>query len=104
MAGLVNDGTSPAGPPEPLAPPVLTIDTEAAQQAFARLGGRLEALVDAMRPMVQQMMLGFAAVGRAFAELVGTREMRELADARRRARSRMKSGYDRRRRRRGRRG
>ncbi|MDX3100467.1 hypothetical protein [Nonomuraea angiospora] len=96
--GLVSDGTPQAGPPPtPLAPPALMIDTEAVQQVFTILGEQLQALTDAMRPFVQQMMRDLAAVGRAFAALAATPGMQELADARRRARSRMKSNYARRR-------
>ncbi|GAA3251531.1 hypothetical protein GCM10020216_085100 [Nonomuraea helvata] len=80
------------------------IDTERAQQAFATLGEQLRALVDAMRPIAEQVLRDVASVCEVFAALVNTPEMRELEVARQRARSMMKSNYARRRRRRVRRG
>ncbi|MEV0306516.1 hypothetical protein [Nonomuraea fuscirosea] len=104
MGDLVSDGNSLAGPPKPLVPPVPMIDSEAAQQALTVLCEQLRALMDALQPIVQQMMRDFAAIGRAFAVLAAVPGIQELVDVRRLARSRMKSNYARRRRRRVRRG
>ncbi|MGP3914333.1 hypothetical protein [Nonomuraea sp. 10N515B] len=82
----------------------LVIDPERAQQAFARLGEQMQAFAEAFRPVAEQLARSFAAVTKAFNEIVSTPAMRELAQEQRRARSAMKSEYARRRRRRARRG
>lgn len=92
-----------AEPPKTLITPGLGIDPEAARQAFTRLGEQMQAFAEAFRPVVEQIGRNFAAVTEAFAAIVNTPQMRELAQEQRRARSVMKSGYARRRRARGRR-
>ena len=93
-----------AEPPKPLlSPAMLEIDPEAAQQAFARIGEQVRAMVEAFRPVAEQVMRDVAAMAKAFAAIVNTPELQELVHARRRARSAMKSEYARRSRRRARR-
>lgn len=86
-----------AEPPKPL------IDPEAARQAFARLGEQMQAFAEAFRPVAEQLGRNLAAMTEAFAAIVNTPQMRELAHEQRCARSAMKSEYARRRRGRGRR-
>lgn len=78
----------------------IAVDAERAQQAFARLGEQMQAFAEAFRPLAEGIARNFAAMTRAFNEIVNTPQMRELAHEQRRARSAVKSEYARRRRRR----
>ena len=100
------DGRSPDAMRWTAQPPTLpelhlNIDATAAQQAFARLGEQVQAFVDAFRPVAEQVMRNVAAMAKTFGEIMP--QIRELEQEQRRARSAMKSEYNRRGRRRSRR-
>ncbi|MFB4275761.1 hypothetical protein ACBJ59_10750 [Nonomuraea sp. MTCD27] len=84
--------------------PVLQIDPEAAQRAFADLGRQVQAFVDAFTPFAEQMLRDVGAVVQAFATIANSSQMRELAEAQQIRRRAMKTEYARRSRRRVRRG
>lgn len=76
----------------------LSIDAEAARQAFARLGEQLQSLVEAFRPAAEQVMRSAVMIYEAFDEIARMPGMRELSEAQQHRRRAMKSEYARRRR------
>lgn len=86
--------------PPTLAPP---IDPEAARQLLVNLGAQVQAFVDAFRPVAEQVIRTVGEITRAFAGIINTPEMRQLAEAQQLRRRAMKTEYARRNRRRGRR-
>lgn len=78
----------------------LAVDTEAAQQAFARLGEQVQSIVDACRTVSEQVLRQFSEITQVFTAIVNTPPMRELVQEQQRTRSAMKREYTRRSRRR----
>ena len=74
-------------------------DPEATRRAHAQFAAQFSAVVEAFRPIVESVL----HMARAFASIVNSPGMRDLTQEQRRARSAMKSEYNRRRRARGRR-
>lgn len=89
-----------AEPPTPPAFPRPQMDPDAVRRAGETMMAQMQAFVEAMRPVAEQMIRDAAAAGRAFAALAATPQMRDLSEARRASRRAMKSEYARRRRRR----